>query len=1427
MPSNQDLHSALTKARQELQEAQSRVAALEAQLAARQPTPLNLRINPEVTLDDEGAGETLRSKTHFRALLEAIDAVEDYAIYLLDADGYVTSWNTGAERLKGYHADEIIGHHFSHFFTPSDQQRERPQQLLDLARVDGRSEDEGWRVRKDGSHFWANVVITAVWNTNGTLYGFAKIIRDLTSRKLAEDHIRKLHRTLGVLSDINQAIVRIRHLPALLEKACEIAVEKGTFLMAWIGLFNPNTGRLEPVKYAGTSNNDLDQLISILDTDPVISRLCAGERLICNNMQTDPMWLSWHEQVCHLGYRAMVVLPLLVAGELRGVFNLYTGETDFFDEQEMRLINELVVDISFAIKVAEQEERRRKAEADLRTSKEKYRSLIESSESSIAMFDEHGLLLYANQIAANALSLTQEEAVGKPMHDLFPAPVSQSQLTNIQQVIRTGQGIVHEALNFLSGEERWYRTSVQPVQDASGKITSALINAVDITRFKQAEADLRKERDTLEQKVAERTADLQAALVRVEAILNNSPDAILLVASDLTIQQTNSSFNILLGAERDAYLGQSLLALLHPDDASRLGDFAQLAAIQQNGRHVEVRAMRKDGATFDAEFTIGAIQGDGLVCNIRDISMRKAQDRQLRYHASIQESVGDAVIATDMAFRIQSWNRAAETIYGWPATEVIEKSADELLQTTYESAEERAYRVQDFLERGAWQGEVIQQHRDGSLRYIHASVNLFKDEQGQPSGVVSVNRDITERKRAETTLQTKLAEDRQFQLYLKALHEIIIELTGIDELDLFYKRAVELGRARLGFERLAMFLYDERDDSAVGTYGTNSQGQLVNESGIRFTPDSTSIFRRSFDRVERFYFMEGTTLYSDNIPVGFGWNAAAALWNGSRGLGWFVADNLLSHCPAPKPLLDIIGLYALSVGTLLAQKQTQLALKESEALYRLLAENISDLIVRSTRAGECLYVSPSVETLLGYTPEEFIGQQKVSLIHPDDQVIIGTAYTSALERQDLILPHQYRAKHKDGHYIWLETVGKPIFNEASREIYGVITSSRDITLRRQSEEALRTSEEKYRFLVETMRGGIVLFDAELRVTFVNDRLCELLGYTREQAIGQPFVHFVDAAVIPLVMAQHEHRLRGESSSYELLLRHKDGRQIPLLLSGSPLFDKQGNYNGSIVVTTDISLQKQAEETLRLALAKEKELGDLKTRFVSMASHEFRTPLATILALVETLHVYRKKLSEEQIEQRFDKIKSQVEHLKNIMEDVLMLSRMQARRVEFNPVRLDLNGLCRSILDEFQSQSAVEHRLEYTVSGGCDELLLDHKLMRQAISNLLSNAIKYSPKGTVVCLDLAYTDAAVTLKVSDEGIGIPQADLPHLFEPFHRAANVGTISGTGLGLVITREAVELHGGTIAVESQQGVGTTFLLRIPCTIATPATVDASSLA
>lgn len=234
--------------------------------------------------------------------------------------------------------------------------------------------------------------------------------------------------------------------------------------------------------------------------------------------------------------------------------------------------------------------------------------------------------------------------------------------------------------------------------------------------------------------------------------------------------------------------------------------------------------------------------------------------------------------------------------------------------------------------------------------------------------------------------------------------------------------------------------------------------------------------------------------------------------------------------------------------------------------------------------------------------------------------------------------------------------------------------------------------------------------------------------------------------------------------------------------------------------------------LQQAYEKEKELSELKSRFVSIASHEFRTPLTTICLSTESLIAYRDRLTDEQINQRLGKIQSQVQHLSEITEDVLQIARLQASRMEFHPIWLDLDELCHSILADLQSLPEAKQRLVYQ----CDEPLptayVDKRLTRQLIYNLAVNALKYSPVDTQVVITPRRVDQELVLTVSDEGIGIPAADLPYLFEPFHRADNVGTIAGTGLGLVIVKEAVELHGGSITVQSEVNRGTIFTVKLP---------------
>ncbi len=244
------------------------------------------------------------------------------------------------------------------------------------------------------------------------------------------------------------------------------------------------------------------------------------------------------------------------------------------------------------------------------------------------------------------------------------------------------------------------------------------------------------------------------------------------------------------------------------------------------------------------------------------------------------------------------------------------------------------------------------------------------------------------------------------------------------------------------------------------------------------------------------------------------------------------------------------------------------------------------------------------------------------------------------------------------------------------------------------------------------------------------------------------------------------------------------------------------------------MQKEAE--LRQALAQEQELSFLKSRIISTISHEYRTPLTTIGSSAQMLEKYRHKLNEQQQLKHLGRIQAAVSHLTALVSDVLFLNKAEFEKLEFQPESIELVNFFREVIEELQA--GITNNCQLTFENFEENIPFqgDAKLLRQLLTNLVSNAIKYSPGGGSILVKLYYEGNNVVFTVSDQGIGIPQKDQYKLFESFERASNVGTIQGTGLGLSIVKKGVDLHGGTISVESELDVGTTFTVSLPLRVA-----------
>lgn len=277
----------------------------------------------------------------------------------------------------------------------------------------------------------------------------------------------------------------------------------------------------------------------------------------------------------------------------------------------------------------------------------------------------------------------------------------------------------------------------------------------------------------------------------------------------------------------------------------------------------------------------------------------------------------------------------------------------------------------------------------------------------------------------------------------------------------------------------------------------------------------------------------------------------------------------------------------------------------------------------------------------------------------------------------------------------------------------------------------------------------------------------------------------------------------------------------------------------LYTAVEIALSRhRAEEKMRLALEKEQELNKLKSLFVANASHEFRTPLATIRSSTELLERYYQEFMDEKRSKHFHRIQTAINQMLQLLDDLLVIGKADTNKLEFKPAPLDLVGFCYYLLEEIQlntgSQlkiitgdhvqllgynknavtSEASKQIFFISQGKCNNVCVDANLLRQILTNLLSNAIKYSPGETKIIFELSCRDEKVTFRIQDQGIGISPEDQKQLFEPFYRAANVGSIKGTGLGLSIVKKCVELHGSKINVESTVGVGTTFIVTLPLT-------------
>ena len=406
------------------------------------------------------------------------------------------------------------------------------------------------------------------------------------------------------------------------------------------------------------------------------------------------------------------------------------------------------------------------------------------------------------------------------------------------------------------------------------------------------------------------------------------------------------------------------------------------------------------------------------------------------------------------------------------------------------------------------------------------------------------------------------------------------------------------------------------------------------------------------------------------------------------------------------------------------------------------------------------------------------------------------------------------------------------------------------------EQQLREREQWLATTLKSIGDAVITTDPQQAITFMNPVAEALTKWTQQDALGQDLnqifltINETTREAIPNPVTVSLQTGKTVTIENHTLLIDKEGEEIPIDDSAAPIKNDSEQILGAVLVFHDvieqqqiqallkrtnadleqrvaestaqlrqqnqqleaeIARRQQLEEELRVALARERELSQLKSRIVATVSHEYRTPLTTILSSTEMLQRYSDRLTPEKKQTHFQRVKQSVEHLTNLVNDMIFIEQAETQALEFNPTLVNIEEIVGEVIEAVRPKFTEKHRLNLICPSECDRVL-DGNLLRLILDNLLSNAIKYSPEGGLIEVELTPQAQEIRLRISDEGIGIPPDDQGKLFKAFYRASNIGITPGVGLGLVIVKECVELHQGRVEFESKVGAGTTFTIILP---------------
>ncbi|WP_155887715.1 PAS domain S-box protein [Paucidesulfovibrio longus] len=952
---------------------------------------------------------------------------------------------------------------------------------------------------------------------------------------------------------------------------------------------------------------------------------------------------------------------------------------------------------------------------------------------------------------------------------------------------------------------------------------------------------------------------LEESEKRYKALYDSVLGPILVAELDTgIIIECNNAAEELFGRSRTELIG------LHQSALHSLDDMTQEGVTRHFKKHLEnqeltqeIRSLRPDGSFRVAEVKAKrfSLQGKDLILGVfHDTTEAKKSEQDLRrseeHYRLLTENVRDIIWQRDASLNVTYMSPSVETVLGFTPEEAIAASPQQrFTPASLKLLAELREELQDIFAKGQAGAaqrrlELEALHKDGHSVWLEIDARSVTDEEGRFLYLMGVSRDITERKRAEAALRES---ERRVRRKLKA---ILHPEEGMADLEL---------SDIIDSEALQSMMDNFYQVTGIGIGVLDMKGNVLVATGwqdicTRFHrehPDTAKSCRRSDLQLSSGVLPGEFRLYRCKNNM---WDIATPLIVGGNHLGniflgqFFFEDEepdrevfrrqaqlygfdekeyleALDRVPrwSRERVHTVMRFYSQFADTLASLSYGNIKLAwaktEKDRLYEELRKSQERLAlaVEGTQVGLWdwrvqsgeVYFNEQWAIIAGYTLKELEPlsiQIWMNLCHPEDLERSEKSLQDHFQGKTQIYQCEARMRHKDGHWIWVLDQGKVVEWDEQGAPIRMAGTHQDITERKLSEHALRESEERFKALHNASFGGITIHDKGL-ILDCNQGLCDISGFFMEELIGMDGLLLIAREAREMVMANI---LAGYEEPYEAIGVRKNGDKYPLRLQA-----KNIPYKGKqvrVVEFRDITEQKEVEVALIEAKDKAEDASRVKSEFLANMSHEIRTPMNGVLGMLQLMQTI--SMNEEQKEYILTAIQSS-KRLTRLLSDILDLSRVEANRLTIQSQPMDLVELLKQTCELFKptaQQTHIDHFcyvdpvIPSVVKG-------DAPRLQQVLTNLIGNAFKFTKEGhiSVEAYPLATSDSnqvRVLFSVTDTGIGIADEKIKQLFQPFSQVSTGyrRDYQGAGLGLSICKKLIELMGGTIAIESELGKGTT---------------------